>query len=385
MTSMRRVSAGLAALALCASAPAAAQPGRPAAAPMLREGQTVTGALSDSDPTLNLHGRFKVYRLAGRRGQRFSIIMRSTAFDSYLSLGRQVAGLTDYLKTDDDGGGNSDARLRYTLPETGTYFVVAQSLKPEGLGSFTVAVDTLPTPVNTPPVPVRLGQTVSGRLEETDPTLDADGTHYDLYTFEGRKGQRLEIAMQAADFDAYLGFGRMEGGDVHVTESDDDSGGGTNARLRATLPEDGRYVIRANAIGENSTGAYTLQVSERAPAPQPVASNLAVGQTVSGTLADTDPAAEDDSYYDLYRFTGHAGEKITITMTSDAFDSFVVLGRMENGEFKQIDTDDDGAGGNNSKLERTLDADGEYLIRANSIAAHSTGAYTIKLESSRSQ
>jgi hypothetical protein len=348
----------------------------------LRVGVPVSGTLAASDPSINQRGPFRVYQFSARRGQRLSLTMKSTDFDSYLSLGRTVQGITDYVKSDDDGGGGSDARIRFTVPHDGPWLVVAQSLSSGGAGAFTLALDTLPTPVMAAPVALQLGRAVSGTLVETDPTLESDDSHYDLYTFDARRGQRLEVSMRSSDMDAYLAWGTIKDGEFDSTETDDDAGGGTDARLRVTVPEDGRYVIRANTALAAQTGAYTLVVQERpALPPPPPPAAIRAGATASGTLSEPDPQTDDDAFYDLYRYTGRRGERLTVTMRSDAFDTFVALGRMEGGRFVELETEDDGADGTNTKLEYTLETDGDFVIRATSLSGMQTGAYTLLVES----
>ena len=376
--SILRGTAAAFALAACAAPALRAQ----SAPQPLRIGVPVSGTVAATDPLANGRGAFRVYTFAGRRGQRLSLTMRSTDFDSYLSVGRTVMGITDVVKTDDDGGGNSDARVRFTVPQDGQWLVVAQSLTAEGAGTYTLTLDTLPTPVVKPATPLQLGHVVSGTLTETDPTLEADDSHYQLYTFNARRGQRLQVLMKSSDMDAYLAWGTMKDGEFQSVETDDDGGGGTDARLRVTAPEDGQYVIRANTALASQTGSYTLVVEERPAAPPPPPPSLIrVGAQVSASLAETDPQTDDDSYYDLYRFAGHRGEHVTITMRSEAFDTFVALGRLEDGRFHELETQDDGADGTNTKLEFTLDADGDYVIRATSLSGSQTGAYTLLLES----
>jgi plastocyanin len=164
-----------------------------------------------------------------------------------------------------------------------------------------------------------------------------------------------------------------------VDETDDDSGGEKNARLRFEAKEDGEYIIRAQALEANMTGTYTLKVSERVVRP-PVIVNIAANTPVTGDISETDSEADDGSLYDLYRVTVRAGEKITITMRSSAVDSYLVLGQMTDGEWNQLAYDDDGAGGNHAKIEHTFDAAGEYLIRANTVGAGKTGSYTIRVD-----
>lgn len=371
------VSALVGAMALTA-APVAAQL---STAPMLPLGRTVDGTLGRADATLNEKGRFQVFRLDVKPGQRYAIVMRADDFDSYVSVARQVNGLTDYLASDDDGAGNSNARLRWTPKEPGPYYVVAQSLKPEGLGLFTVRLDTMPATIITPPRAVAMGQVMTGELTDTDPALaEGNGAYYDLYRITLRKGQRLSIEMAApGDLDSFVSIGRMVADTLAVDETDDDSGGEKNARLRFTPKEDGTYIIRAQALDANSTGSYTLKVTERV-VRAPVIVNLADNALTNGAISDSDDEADDGSLFDAYRIMARAGEKVTITMRSSAVDSYLALGRMIDGEWAQLAYDDDGAGGNNARVEFAFEEDGEYLVRANTVGAGKTGAYTIRLE-----
>jgi hypothetical protein len=374
--------AGLALLAACVATAAPAQ----RAHQPLTIGARLDGTLAPGDPVANGRGRFRVYDLTARKGQRLSIAMHSSDFDAYLSLGRMVEGITDYFKNDDDGGGGStDARIRFTAPETGAYVVVAQALSTDGAGAFTVSLDTLPTPVLTPPMPLQLGKTVSGTLSETDPTVEVDESHYDLYTFNARAGQRLQVSMKSSDLDAYVSWGRLNAnGEFEASQSDDDGGGGTDSRLRVTAQEGGQYLIRASSAMGSQTGAYTIVVEERPALPPPPApASIRAGELVNGALTAQDAQSDEDTYYDLYRFSGRKGDRLTITMRADSFDTFVALGRVDGNRFTELETADDGADGTNSKLEFTLDQDGDYVIRATSLFGNTTGAYTLLLESTR--
>ncbi len=377
MSLSRSISAALAICAVAGTAPTLGA--QLATAPALPLGRTQDGTLSRTDPTLNEKGRFQVFRLDVKVGQRYAIVMRADDFDSYVSVARQVNGLTDYLASDDDGAGGSNARLKWTPKVAGTYYLVAQSLKEDGLGNFTVRLDTLPAVIITPPKAVALGEAMSGALAETDPTVDEKGSYFDLYKITARKGQKLVIEMSSGAFDSFVGIGRMSGDSVAVEETDDDGGGEKNSRLRYTVKEDGEYIIRAQALEANGTGDYTLKVSERIVRPA-VMQNMVANTPVTGQLTDADQEADDGSLFDLYRLTVRAGETVTFTMRSTAFDSYLVLGQMVDGEWSQLAFDDDGAGGNNARLEHTFTDAGEYLIRANTVGAGKTGAYTIRAD-----
>ncbi len=347
----------------------------------IRAGQTVSGSLTDADPVLNSYGPFKVYSFEAREGERLTVTLRSGAFDAYLRLARQVGGITDEIESDDDTGGDTDARIRFTVPVAGTYLLVAQSLDAGGTGSFSLALETTPPPTTDDSRPIRIGQSVAGELAETDAVQVDDETYYDIWTIEAREGQRLVATMQSDAFDAYLWFGTTdESGEFDVLGSTDDgdvAGDSTDARLRVTVPEDGIYQIHANSLSI-ATGTYQLTVFE-GPAPAETAAQAPIeaGQEVEGRLDDADAVLDDDSYYEYWIYQGRAGDRLTIHMTAD-FDTFVGIGRLERGEFEELDSNDDGPDGTtDSELVVTLPADGPYAIRATTIDPGDIGDYTL--------
>ncbi|HEX2207393.1 MAG TPA: PPC domain-containing protein [Longimicrobium sp.] len=352
----------------------------------IRVGQSVTGSIGAGDPRVFGRGAFRVYRFEGMAGQRLVATMESTDFDTYLTVGRVVGPLMDQIRTDDDGGEDTNSRMRVTLPENGTYYVVAQAFSEDGAGAFTLGLQTAPEPTTGHLRPIALGATVTGTLTETDYFEDENDRMYDAWTFRGRQGQRITARMESEEFDTYLNLGRMVNGQFESVATDDDGGDeGTNSRLSHMITEDGDYVIRASSYGDEG-GAYTLTVEERvarAPAPpRPLES----GRQMRGELDEDDAVLETDgSYYELWSYRGRAGEQLRIRMESDDFDTYVAIGRMEGGcgDFEEIATMDDGGDGTNTLMEITLPDDGEYVIRANSFSAEQTGDYTLIVESSR--
>ncbi|HEX8116366.1 MAG TPA: PPC domain-containing protein, partial [Pyrinomonadaceae bacterium] len=108
---------------------------------------------------------------------------------------------------------------------------------------------------------------------------------------------------------------------------------------------------------------------------------ISYGQTVNGTLANTDCLLAGGSYYDGYTFSGTAGQQILISMSSSAFDTYLYLHAPGGGLLTQ---DDDGGGGTNSRIPAgsgflTLPSTGTYTIRASSFSAGSTGSYSLTL------
>ena len=90
---------------------------------------------TETDPVLDdeedWEPHYQLYTFQGRAGQQLVITMDSDEFDTYLAFG-PLAGtalqVTDY---DDDGGEETNARLRVNIPADGTYGIQARAFGPD--------------------------------------------------------------------------------------------------------------------------------------------------------------------------------------------------------------------------------------------------------------
>ena len=103
------------------------------------------------------------------------------------------------------------------------------------------------------------------------------------------------------------------------------------------------------------------------------------GET-KGTLTANDVQMKTGEYYDLYEFKGKKNEKLTITLTSADFDTYLIIIAPTG---QQFDSDDinNGADGKpknlNSQLEFTFADDGFLKIGVSSAKKHVTGEYKL--------
>lgn len=234
---------------------------------------------------------------------------------------------------------------------------------------------------------IRAGQTVSGRLDASDYVRDSDNTYYDDWFYEGRAGERITVTQRSSDFDSWLLIGRVVNGEFQLDEFNDDDGGGNDARIEMTLPTSGRYVIRVNVVGRGRTGAYTLSLTRAGGSSGGSTGGnvLSAGQSFTGALESSDPVWTDNTYYDLWRYNGRAGERVTIIMRSPSFNSYMQWGRLSGNEFSYLggSTSRTIGGQQETVLDITLPETGEYGIRANSHGRH-TGQYVLTVSSSGS-
>ncbi len=176
--------------------------------------------------------------------------------------------------------------------------------------------------------------------------------------------------MRSEAFDAYLSISEGDCGGTAVL-SDDDGAGGTDAALN--FIGDGRpWFVRANSLVANTTGTYSLEISEAAPAAM-----LVVGQPAQGQLTRADWTLKDGSFHDCFLVQTTAGAPYRVAMRSSDFDAYLSAGTGQCAGTTS-NNDDDGGGGTNASLDFT--GDGQvWFIRANSLGAAATGNYTLEL------
>lgn len=367
------LAASISALALAAATAAAAQTSP------ISVGGRVTGALDDSDRTMGSGEeayRYEDFTFTAREGQRLEAILRAADFDAYLEV-YGPGESDDAIATDDDGlGEGTDSRLRFTASEAGTYRLRARSLSGTDGGPFTLSLTQRAAPPRAPrPQGIRLGADVDGELNARDPESE-DGARYDGYSVRLSAGQRIQIRLESDDFDPLVRIGRMNRGAFEeLAANDDDSSGGLNSRLIFTAPSAGEYVIRAEGLGVDATGDYTLKLEE---GPAPLASKpIAIGDEVEGELSSDDSDNDDGQRADIYSFTATAGQRVEITLDASDFDAYLELFGPDGSSLGE--DDDGGDEGTNSRLVRTLADAGTYTVQARALSDDGVGAYTLKL------
>jgi hypothetical protein len=224
------------------------------------KGTLADGGARRTDDTL-----FNSYSVALKAGQRVTIRLNKdgeTPLDPKLEIGRGTPSAFQQIAEDDDGGADLNARLRFVAPSDGTYIIRATAAMVTSEGNYVLKVEESAPPVlPPPPTPLSIGQQVQGALAATDPVLN-DKSYFDRYVLTGNVGETYEISVNAESFDAIVGArSSLREDDDYAT--DDDSGGGTNAKLTYTITTAGPQTIRVTSLGEEATGAYTITVVKK--------------------------------------------------------------------------------------------------------------------------
>ena len=381
-------------------------------------GTTVQGELTAGDPTLSDGSHYKMFTFMGTAGETVQIDLMSTAFDAYLYL-RNSSGQN--VATDDDSGGNLNARIIRTLPYTGMYQILANTLRAGAYGPFTLEVQNAqaagPVVTNLQPGQVTNMPSVNaigmvgqiGLNQQVQNTLVAGGASWNnkpihVYGYQCQPGQSAQIDILSS-WDNYLIVFDPNGVEV---AHDDDSGEGLNARLRFSCPTAGQYRLGVTTgLASTTPGAYTLQVQQIAgmgqvvplpgavtqptpvtppvtptvtaptnmiPAPGQIG-QIMVGQTVQGRLEAGDQMMGSDSTYaDIWQFQANAGQAIAIQLSSEDFPTYLQLLDGAGNVLQES------AGHPNSGLAFTLPSAGTYQIVVNSNGRQRrTGLYVLTL------
>jgi hypothetical protein len=398
----RKAFAFLIAAALLAAAPLAAQT-------PISVGQTVSGSLDEGDPQLETGAFYDSYVIRGRPGERVLVRMRSEDFDTYLRWGFEAEdGVWDEVGSNDDGGDGTDSRLVVTLPSDGEYELRASAFGEEEGGAYELELSPAMAPR---PGRVAIGETVQGEL--TDDDYEGDYGFEDHYVLRpGSRGQTVTLFAESDEFDTYITLGTDDRGTFQEISSDDDGGEGTNSQLVAELEGGTEYHVILRSFSGEDLGPYTLRVAEGAFEPEEeewdmefdttmvdsamwtdtvgveyeepevvgsVVGPVSAGRDVQGELGGD---AEDDGstlWYHEYTYRARAGERLTIRVSSDEIDSYVMIGRGTGDAFEQIWEDDDSGEGLNAEMEFEAPEAGEYTIRVTS-AYPQTGAYVLRVD-----
>ena len=220
------------------------------------------------------------------------------------------------------------------------------------------------------PQSIVFNDTVAGQLSSDSDVLP-DGSYFNAYIFEGRRGQQIAVEMSSRELDPYLIL--LSPSDDNLYLTDDDSAGNYNARLEATLPVNGTYIIIANSFAEGQEGRYDLSLSDLGGDNAYQAGGYILQQT--GRLSTGDEIAPDGTLFDSYMFEGQAGQLVTITLESQEFDTYLAL--VDNSGRLLAENDDSSSGDTNSRVSSTLPTSGTYYVIVNGYSVNDQGSYTL--------
>ncbi len=267
------------------------------------------------------------YRVTAPERTVLTVDMTSNTLDTYLLVldetGEEVIG-----DNDDADSTTTDARVVASLTP-GTYLIWA-NVSRAAAGSYTLRT-SLEAPHTCDVVDLGVSDAVQGKLHSGGcRVLDlvapsGDASPVQIYKTVVPRTGVLKIDMESGEFDNYL---LMVPECCDMTWEDNDSGGGTNARIELLLTP-GTYYVLASTM--ENTGAYALRTEFNDPRACAIADAQPNG-LVEGALADGDcrlrdvlPGATEDLRVNLFRLTPPRSGAVRASATSPDFEPLVVI------------------------------------------------------------
>ena len=289
-------------------------------------------------------------------------------------------GFGNQVGRNDDGGQGFNARLTYTPPSTGTYYVGARSFG-SNAGTYTLSAtgagpaDDYPGD-STTSGRVNVPGSVTGTIETRD---DADWFAAQLqggvaYTINLEGSETNRGTLRDPLLSVHDSFGNQVG-------RNDDGGQGLNAQLTFTPPANGTYYLAAQSWG-GSTGTYTLSVAgsqariDDFPNTPGTSGRVSVPGSVTGNLE----AGDDEDWFAVQL---QGGVTVTIDMEGSETNRGSLrdpLLQLYDGSGTQVARNDDGGQGLNAQLTFTPPSAGTYFIGARSWGSNA-GTYTVTVSS----
>lgn len=282
----------------------------------------------------------------------------------------QLVGVNTAIFSLGEHGGNIGIGFAIRIEEVQPFLTAVRN----GTASQTAQRQSQPGG-NQPPQHIALGGApINGSLASGDNVLPADNSFFDVYTFDGQAGQQVSIEMTSGAIDPFLILIGPNGEEV---AQDDDGGGNANAKIVVALPASGKYTLVANSYQGGESGDYRLQATANGVSPQPQTTGVILqerGELASGDLV----LGDDGSLFDVYEFSGEAGQTVTITLESTEFDPYLIL---VDSSGKAIEQNDDASSSNtNAFLRVRLPQTGTYQAIVNSYDRTGRGRYQLTVQ-----
>lgn len=293
--------------------------------------------------------------------------------DSYLYLLAGDRPVSSFITSNDNGGGNFNARIVRTLVP-GTYTLEATTSGPATPGTFHVSV--------------RSGgggescrMTVAANLTRNDSWTNActsvhrTGSNAKYFTFTLPQPVSVQIDV-VSNTDSYLYLLAGDNPNNNFITSNDNGGGNFNARLVRNLVA-GTYTVEATTESPGLTGPFTLSIRADGGGPA-CRTSLSLGATARGSWAPACISVHrtgSNARYYTFTLTKQTNVQIDLTSSIDSY-LYLLTGASASNNF--ITSNDNGGGRGNARINRTLPA-GTYTVEATTSLPAVPGAFTLKV------
>ena len=205
------------------------------------------------------------------------------------------------------------------------------------------------------------------------------------YSLKLAVGKRYQIDLKSKDFDTFLRLEDPAGQEVAFNDDADPST--LDSQIVYQADKDGEFKIIVASF-DGKVGNFTLTVIEAEAKALPLTGSKYTSKAIELKLKDgkasyTGEFTEKDAtafkrYYKLFNVQFEKGKTYRIDHSSKQpeFDAYLFL---EDADGTQLEADDDGGGGLNSRIVYKVAKTGTYRIIATTLPAGQTGKFTVEI------
>lgn len=224
-------------------------------------------------------------------------------------------------------GANATSYADTTLTSSTTYYYQVRAYNNNGNSDYSNAANATTTTLICI-APITLGQAIDNQWEAGCDSTHRSGSYAKFFTFSLSDTTTINITLTSTT-DAYLYLLNDTGSGGTVMRQDDNSGGGTNAKIMIT-PIEGNYTIEATTAAASTTGAFNINLHAATVVPN--APSNVTATVISDTQINLTWQNNSDIVqgFWLYRKTGTGGSYSRIATLGDSITSYNNTGLASN-------------------------------------------------------
>ena len=321
------------------------------------QGQLTTTSPPDKQRPLC---RAQTHQLFLRGGTEYCVSVSSDQFDAFLRIEGPSGGVIGF--NDDSTPECTDARLSWTAPRDGTYRIVVSNSTAGQTGAYILRVASGASPSNASTALTR-EMVYHDALSDEDLRDRVAPTHpRKEYWFKLKANGCYQFDLESEAFDSFL---VLEDASGNLLGTDDDSGGGLNARLVWQAPANGEFMVAATAF-DQKVGPYRL-----------TARPIVFGVQRSLSSSDSLDTRRTQSFRQIHTVSLEANQHYRIDLSSKAFDAYL---RLEDIQGNQLAFNDDAyPGTHDSRIDFQPPRTAEYRVIVTTYGPRETGRYTLTI------
>lgn len=318
----------------------------------------------------------KYYTLSVLSSANITIDLESS-IDTFLYLLSGDGNNGSEIAHDDDGGNNRNSRISRRL-SSGVYTIEATTYGSGETGSFTLSISG-DNSSNNCIESIDIDTSVRNSWNSSCTSTHRSNRYARYYSFSLSSSANIIIDLESSS-DTYLFLLNGIGVNGNEIEDDDDGGNGRNSRIYRHLSP-GTYTIEATTYDSGETGDFILSIGRETSSNSSnnCINSINVGSIDSNSWVNTCNSVHRSGRYALYytfSISRSTNIQIDLESSTDAY-LFLLNGNGMNGS--EIEHDDDGGSGRNSRIRRTLSA-GTYTVEATTYNSESTGNFSLSIQ-----